>query len=427
MRILALNDDLLGGGAAQLFRRTNELLQRAGHDVVAVTGDDLEPTASPAASVSSVPPRGLSRLFRDLRRVPAEVRSNVRHLYFPRLIEHVSRRLEDRPVDVAHIHNLHGRLSTHIFSWLKAHRIPAVYQVNDYYFFCNSYFAYNRRLDSPCKRCLSGNALWAARYGCVSYLSPNRLGKALPQALRRMALNAARPWRHVDLFFATSDQAVTLLQEWGVPQEKCWKIFNPMRLEEFDLPSAIGDEVVFYGSCLPNKGTETFIRALEHVQSGARIGVYLMGLTPDYERRLRAAAQRRGLHLRVDGSVRWQNGLRSLVASARAVVVPSQWWVTSENVVYEAKLLGKPVIVSRIGGNTELVKADQTGFFFEPGDAKELARYVNLLVQDRDLAEQMGRQSARWAREQFADALFLRRLEAGYQAAIESTAAACNT
>ena len=425
MNVLALNDELVDGGAAQLFRRTNEILRRAGHEVLEVTGAMRarrgRPMGAPApeddggalAAQGSRP--GRRGLIEALRQ---EIRANVRQVYDPQLIGTLTELLDQRVIDVAHVHNLHGRLSTQVLPFLKRRGIPMVYQVNDYFFFCNTYMAYNRRLDQPCKRCIRGNLLWAVRYGCVNNLGESRFDRALLQAVKRLALLVARPWKAVDLFLVTSEQAAGLLDEWGVGPQRRLKIFNPMVSGECDVPTPMGDEVVFYGTCLPNKGTETFLAALEHVDASCPIGVYLTGMSADYAARLRAVAERRGFPLQVDSTLRWHHGLKERVASARAVVVPSQWWVTSENVVLEASLLGKPVIVSRIGGNMELVDHGQTGFVFEPRNAGELAGYINRLAADRDLARRMGAQASRRLRTRFTEATFVQQLEAAYRRAM---------
>ena len=396
MRVLSINDEPEAGGAAAIFRRTNRLLRQAGHDVIEVTGDSLPPSQLPA---------------------------EIRLVHDPRLIAHLSRILDGAQADVAHVQNVHGRLSTQVLPFLKRRGVPIVYQVNDYFFFCNSYVAYNRRLDAPCKRCINGNMLWAVRYGCVNNLGVGRLGRALLQAGTRLALRWLNPWQHVDLFLVTGEETAVLLEEWGVGRARQRRILNPMVSEEFAGAKALGDEVVFYGACLPNKGSETFLAALEHVDPACRLGVYLTGMSPDYEARLRAVAERRGLRVRADSTLRWQHGLRERVAESRAVVVPSQWWVTSESVVYEGMLMGKPVIVSRAGGNAELVDHGETGFLFEPRDAKALARYMTLLSTDQTLASRMGAAAGARSRTRFAEDLFVRSLEGAYQEAMRCASA----
>ena len=66
--------------------------------------------------------------------------------------------------------------------------------------------------------------------------------------------------------------------------------------------------------------------------------------------------------------------LRRLVAEARAVVVPSEWYENCPMTVLEAKAVGTPVVGARIGGIPELVREGVDGFLFEPGDIADLAQ-----------------------------------------------------
>ena len=103
--------------------------------------------------------------------------------------------------------------------------------------------------------------------------------------------------------------------------------------------------------------------------------------------------------------------------------MPSQWWSTSENVVYEGLLLGKPVITSDSGGSAELIEHGQTGFVFRSGDSRQLASYINLLSQDRQMADRMGQEAYARARERFSEAGTLQSLETAYNRAREFASA----
>jgi glycosyltransferase involved in cell wall biosynthesis len=71
--------------------------------------------------------------------------------------------------------------------------------------------------------------------------------------------------------------------------------------------------------------------------------------------------------------------LKQLVQRARAVVVPSEWYETFGLTAAEAKAVGTPVIASRIGGLTEVVRDGIDGILFEPGNALELAAAIDSL------------------------------------------------
>jgi len=68
----------------------------------------------------------------------------------------------------------------------------------------------------------------------------------------------------------------------------------------------------------------------------------------------------------------------------------------------EAMAAGRPVIASRIGGLPFTVADGATGLLFEPGDAGDLARKIETLLDDQGLRERMGRAARRRFEEHYA-------------------------
>lgn len=60
------------------------------------------------------------------------------------------------------------------------------------------------------------------------------------------------------------------------------------------------------------------------------------------------------------------------------------------NALMEAMAWGRPVVVSDIPGNRDLVVAEQSGLFFPVGDRGALARQTHRLLVDRELARRLG-------------------------------------
>ena len=71
-------------------------------------------------------------------------------------------------------------------------------------------------------------------------------------------------------------------------------------------------------------------------------------------------------------------------------------------VFLEAMALGKPVIAGSIGGATEIVKNEVTGFLVVPGDLKMLAIQLTRLLQDGALREQMGEAGRKHVAESYS-------------------------
>ncbi len=63
---------------------------------------------------------------------------------------------------------------------------------------------------------------------------------------------------------------------------------------------------------------------------------------------------------------------------------------TGQVVLLEAMALGKPVVASRVAGTTDLIRHGRNGIVVEPCSAAELAAGVRSLLDQPDLARQMG-------------------------------------
>ena len=69
------------------------------------------------------------------------------------------------------------------------------------------------------------------------------------------------------------------------------------------------------------------------------------------------------------------------------MVVPSLWNENSPLVIHEAFLARVPVIASRCGGVTELIQHEMNGLLFERGNADDLRRAIENVIQSPQLLE----------------------------------------
>jgi glycosyltransferase involved in cell wall biosynthesis len=72
-------------------------------------------------------------------------------------------------------------------------------------------------------------------------------------------------------------------------------------------------------------------------------------------------------------------------------VIPSSGWDSFPRTSIEMAASGLPVIASRLQGLVEAVQDKKTGLLFEPGNSKELAEQIELLLDKPSLAEQYGK------------------------------------
>ncbi|HQB30903.1 MAG TPA: glycosyltransferase [Syntrophales bacterium] len=148
----------------------------------------------------------------------------------------------------------------------------------------------------------------------------------------------------------------------------------------------------FIGTLYEHKGAHVLLEALRRLPADLPVEVLLYGDAgwfPSYGERLRSLAGG-------DERVRFCGtfpGERTgeVLGGMDVLVVPSLWHENSPLVILEAQRAGVPVIASRVGGTSELIREGENGFLFERGDDGELSRILERLCRDGDLVGRLSR------------------------------------
>lgn len=140
--------------------------------------------------------------------------------------------------------------------------------------------------------------------------------------------------------------------------------------------------VIVAGTKAAQKGQEDAIKAVAVLGArGRAVDVAVIGPAPAAEdARLIALAEELGVSERVhiDG---FRADVHDLIASADLVVDPTRnggWG----RVIVEAMQVGTPIVATRSGGAVELCQDGTYGVEYTPGDATDLARAIELVLDD---------------------------------------------
>jgi len=87
-----------------------------------------------------------------------------------------------------------------------------------------------------------------------------------------------------------------------------------------------------------------------------------------------------------------QNKVRELLSISDIFVLPSLYECLPYAIL-EAMATGLPCIVSDVGGNRELVKDGKNGFVVPPRNSEKLASAIQILLDNPELRQQMGKKS----------------------------------
>jgi glycosyltransferase involved in cell wall biosynthesis len=162
----------------------------------------------------------------------------------------------------------------------------------------------------------------------------------------------------------------------------------------------------------PHKGLEYLLRAAVDVRKAVPNVHFLVVGQGSALDGLRAMAS----HLGLDGAVTFtgfrEDALR--IASAFDLFAMSSLHEGLSIALVEAMALGKPVVVTRVGGLPEVVKDGRDGFLVPPGNPGALATRIIEVLGDPQLRERLG-QAARRRAEDFDVRTSVRRSEDAYE------------
>ncbi|MDR6587288.1 glycosyltransferase family 4 protein [Agrobacterium tumefaciens] len=160
--------------------------------------------------------------------------------------------------------------------------------------------------------------------------------------------------------------------------------------------------VGLFGRLSEWKGQHVFleaIAAMEGVQA-VIVGGALFGQEV-YEARIREQASRLGLDDRVR-FLGFRSDVPELMAAMDAVAHTSIVAEPFGRVVVEAMMCGRPVVATRGGGVTEIIRDGETGLLVPPGEPSALAAALGRVLSDPALAERLAQKGREDVSQRFS-------------------------
>jgi glycosyltransferase involved in cell wall biosynthesis len=388
MKIIYLNNyHYIRGGSERVLFEEMRMLREGGHEVGIYARSHDKNEASEYAEFFP-PPLDTERLplkFTTLRTVKELIYSNAARKGLREVIKRF------RP-DVAHAHNIYGRLSLSVLDELKAAGVPVVMTLHDLKLLCPSYLMLNK--GSICERCKKQKFYHAVLTRCHK----RSYAASLIYALESWINYAFGKYKSVSMFIAPSRFLRDKCIAYGVDRARI--IFIPNFINDLSVPqTAVGDYLLYMGRLSREKGVATLIRACSRL-SGF-ISLKIVGDGP-MRQVLEREVHDAGLPISFTGYLK-DNALEDALSRARAMVLPSEWYENAPMSILEAFAYGKPVIGSNIGGIAEIIDDGINGYLFEAGNTRDLAEKINLLFsKGKNDISQMGMLARKTVEEKFS-------------------------
>ena len=347
-------------------------------------------------------PKTLSFRHRTTYRIPV-----LRGRLWPnlwRLAQLVQIIKRNRP-DVVMLHNVYNLWAVGVLSWL----VPTLRFVHGHEMYC---LGLNKTTEEPPRECLIPHSFTCVQFCLKDLWFPMRV---LLYLYRKAEIRMNQRLERVLVDSRYMKQNLLANGFWDGKVE----VLPPFVKVDSSAPQSKTDgTVLFAGRLESNKGARLLPEIAELLSPGAKLVVAGEGEMGDELRSVVSRARTTKDRLIFRG---WLDGeeLMQAYAEAQVVIFPSLLEEPFGRVGIEAMSAGKPVVAFDVGGVREWLTHGETGFLVSRGDVNKMAEYVNLLLENPDLAHKLGSTGRQEALSLFDREQMLSRLEQVLAEAVE--------
>ena len=199
-----------------------------------------------------------------------------------------------------------------------------------------------------------------------------------------------------------------------IPNGVDTRLFSPNRENLLQRKWGISRPVIlFVGRLVEDKGVKYLLRAFSKVvEEIPDTKLVIVGKGPQ-EKELKKLQESLGLtQVFFLGAVE-AKFMPNIYAGSDVLVLPSIREPFG-NVVIEAMAAGRPVIGSYVGGMKDTIVHGVTGYHVQPGNSKQLSRYLISLLEDASLRKKLGENSRKIVLNNYNIELLLQKIEKMY-------------
>lgn len=195
-------------------------------------------------------------------------------------------------------------------------------------------------------------------------------------------------------------------------------VYNPIPLDwvwEKEGNRSLGNTILFSGLLDIHKGFSVLLQALRILKNkcGFRLVVAGGGQLFDQYKKMASGL---GIRDKINflGHIPYKL-MKDLYNKSDIIVAPSLWPEPFGRTLIEGMLLGKAVIGTNHGAPPEFVKNNENGILVEPGNDKELAEKIILLLENPDLRKRLGQEGRKSVLSNFHPEKIAKQYEIVYQ------------
>lgn len=277
---------------------------------------------------------------------------------------------EEKP-DIVILNLVHKQITCSIIDAIKDvnPNIKIIWTMHDLITICPSYTMLDGQ-GNICEKCINGDFKNCFKNKCIhgstlmSYLS----------YYEAKQIKKHKWYDKVDLFVCPSNFYKKKLEESGYIKSKIVWMRNPLSLDtKYELNDHDDEYILYFGRLSKEKGVKTLIDSMKDIN----YKLIILGTGP-IEDELHEYVKNNNISNVEFKGFQQGEALTNYIRNARCVVLPSEWYENGPYSAMEAMALGKPLIVSNLGGLPELVYDSKNGYIYK--SKEELRDKIQLMI-----------------------------------------------
>jgi len=367
MKILLVNKfHYMKGGSEKYYFTLANTFKSLGHEVIffAMKDDKNLPCEQEQYFVNNSSKNGGLKSKLNL----------VLHIaYSKEAYKNMTKLLNDEKPDLVILNLVHKQITCSIIDAIKDYNkdLPIYWTMHDLITICPSYTMLDGK-GNICEKCLDGNFKHCFKNKCMH-------GSTLMSYLSMYEAKQIKKhgwYDKIDLFICPSLFYKNKLEQSKFIKSKIVYLRNPLPLDtKYELNDHSDNYVLYFGRLSKEKGVQTLIDSFKELD----YKLVILGTGPIEEELKQYVKNNSITNVEFKGFKQGEE-LENYIKNSRCVVLPSEWYENGPYSAMEAMALGKPLIVSSLGGLPELVEQYVNGYIFNTKEElkESLIKMINL-------------------------------------------------
>lgn len=279
-------------------------------------------------------------------------------VFNPRTYKEIRRLIKSENIEIVHVHNTLNLISPAVYYAAKAMKVPVVQTVHNFRLLCPGATFY--RDGRICEDCVKSGLWCAVKHKCYRGSRMQTMACVISSWFHRMT----GIYGKINYICLTEFNKSKLLELKQIKPEKVFVKPNFVESNCYFIPEESREnQFVFAGRLDKLKGVDILFEAWKRMGKNAP-KLVVCGTGP-MEEWCKAFVRENSVNIEMRGFVPNDEVMR-IVASSKALVLPTQWYEGFPMSIVEAFSVGTPVVCSDLGNAGSIVEEGETGCKFAP-------------------------------------------------------------